>query len=233
MVFSIKKRINLSKKPMRTFQKEDFLNKFSTKPLLIQKIEKRLHKDGLLGINIGFCEGLFLKSLCSQKHIKKVVEIGTQYGCSTSWMAMGLKEKGQIWTLEKDSDCVIQAKTSFRDPEFLKLGCQVQIIEGPALENLNTLKNQGPFDLVFIDANKNGYLDYLNWSRKNIISGGMIIADNIFLFGSLFENQRPLEIPEKMWQTMNSFLLNIFKDENFESSIIPTEDGLLLATRKT
>ncbi len=217
---------------MRNPQNEEFLKKFLTKPLLIEKIEKRLQKDGLLGISIGFQEGLFLKSLCSQKHIRKVIEIGTQYGCSTSWMALGLRERGMIRTLEKDPNCVIQAEISFKDPDFLKLGCQVQILKGPALENLNTLKEQGPFDLIFIDANKSGYPDYLNWSKKNIISGGMIVADNIFLFGSLLESQCPPEVPEKMWQAMNQFLINIFKDKNFESSIIPTEEGLLLATKK-
>ena len=218
---------------MRNSREEEFLKKFLTKPLLIEKIEKRLQKDGLLGINIGFQEGLFLKSLCSQKHVRKVVEIGTQYGCSTSWMALGLRKKGTIWTLEKDPNCIIQAGISFKDPDFLKLGCQVQIVKGPALKNLNTLKEQGPFDLIFIDANKSGYPDYLNWSKENVTSGGMIVADNVFLFGSLFESQCPPEVPKKMWQAMNQFLTNIFKDDNFESSIIPTEDGFLLATRKT
>ena len=218
---------------MRNPQNEKFLNKFLTKPPLIQKIEKRLEKDGLSGINIGFQEGLFLKSLCSQKHIREVVEIGTQYGCSTSWIALGLRERGTIWTLEKDPNCVIQAGISFKYPDFSKLGCRVQIIEGPALENLNPLKEQGPFDLIFIDANKSDYPNYLNWSKKNIAPGGIIIADNIFLFGSLFENQCPREISKKMWQAMNEFLKNIFKDKSFESSIIPTEDGLLMAIRKT
>ncbi len=185
-----------------------------------------------MGINIGFQEGLLLKSFCSLKHIGKIVEIGTQYGCSTTWMAMGLRERGHIWTLEKDSGCVAQAEISFKDPDFLALGCQVHLLEGPAHENLNDLKKQGPFDLVFIDANKAGYLDYLNWARENIVPGGMIVADNIYLFGSLFEDQCPKEIPGKMWQVMNEFLVNIFRDQNFESSIIPTKDGFLLATKR-
>ncbi len=68
--------------------------------------------------------------------------------------------------------------------------------------------------------------------KENVTSGGLIVADNIFLFGSLFESQCPGEVPEKMWQAMNRFLMNIFEDKNFESSIIPTEDGFLLATKK-
>ena len=98
--------------------REKFLERFASKPTLIQKVEKRLETDGLLGINIGLEEGLLLKSLCSQRHIKKVIEIGTQYGCSASWMAMGLREKGVIWTLEKDPTCLAQARITFEDPDF-------------------------------------------------------------------------------------------------------------------
>ena len=219
--------------PRKICREERFLNRFLVKPPLIQKIEKRLKEDELLGVNIGLQEGLLLKSLCSQKQIKKVVEIGTQYGCSTSWIAMGLKEKGQIWTLEKDPGCVTQARISFGDPEFLKLGCQVHLMEGPALENLNNLEKQAPFDLIFIDANKIDYPEYLDWAKGNIRPGGMVVADNVYLFGHLFEDQRTTrEIPKKMWQAMNKFLINIFKDRSFETSIIPTEDGLLLATKR-
>ena len=213
--------------------REKFLERFVSKPTLIQKVEKRLERDGLLGINIGLQEGLFLKSLCSQRHIKKVVEIGTQYGCSASWMAMGLREKGVIWTLEKDSTCLVQARITFEDPDFLSLGCSIHLLEGSALENLKNLEKKGPFDLVFIDANKAGYPDYLHWAKENLSPGGIILADNVYLFGSLFENSCPENVSKKMWQAMNDFLEDIFMDQDFRSSILPTEEGMLFSTKKT
>ena len=59
------------------------------------------------------------------------------------------------------------------------------------------------------------------------------MADNVYLFGSLFENFCPENVSRKMWQAMNDFLKDIFMDPDFRSSILPTEEGMLLSTKKT
>lgn len=213
-------------------REEVLIQKLTQKPKLIEGIEERLKRDGRLGINIGIQEGLILKSLCSQEYIKKVVEIGTQYGCSASWMAMGLAEGGKIYSFEKDPETAEEARKSFMEPEFKNLGCQMQLFEGAALELLPTIEEDGPFDLVFIDANKVGYLDYFNWARKNVRSGGLIVADNVYLFGTMFEEECPENTPKKMWMVMREMLQQAFQDPQLDSFFIPTQEGLLVCTKK-
>lgn len=211
---------------------EHFIERYTQKPYLIREIEQRLHQGERLGINIGVQEGLFLQTLCTQRHVEKVVEIGTQYGCSASWMAFGLGERGTLYTFEKDPICIENAKITFAHPDFVKTGCQVQLLEGDALQNLKSVELKGPFDLIFIDANKNSYYEYLQWSKENLKAGGLIVADNIYLFGTLLEEKPPENIPEKMWKTMDRFVKDLFSDSSFSVSIVPTSEGLLLASKK-
>ena len=213
-------------------QQELLIDQYLVKPPLIQWIEERLSKDERLGINIGIQEGLILKGLCTQKNVEKVVEIGTQYGCSASWMAMALGERGQLYTLEKDPECLKKAQETFQHPDFLALGCKVDLLAGPALENLQTLAPKGPFDLVFIDANKGGYLDYLSWAKQNLSEVGVIVIDNIYLFGSMFTDVCPEKTPRKMWNIMREVLSTQLSDEQYSTSIVPTPEGLLISYKK-
>ena len=192
-------------------KEQDLVDKLYSKPELIQWIEERLKNDDRLGINIGSQEGLILRALCSQKNVEKVVELGTQFGCSASWMAMGLKSRGIIYTCEMDEKCIFEAQNTFTHPEFKKLQTKVEILFGDARNNLEKLSSKGPFDLVFIDANKAAYLDYYHWARENIKPGGYLVADNVYLFGTMFLSEPPEKTPEKMLNVMKKFLEEIFE----------------------
>lgn len=211
---------------------DQLIQRWVTKPVIIQWIEDRLESDGRLGINIGIQEGLILKSLCSQINVEKVVEIGTQYGCSATWMAMGLRNQGQIFTLERDPECIKNSRLTFQHPDLLATGCQIHLLEGDAKENLFQLEDKGPFDLVFIDANKSGYLDYLTWAKSNIRRGGLILLDNVFLFETMFMDECPDKTPEKMWNVMRQVLSTQLSDDDYSSSLIPSAEGLLLSCKK-
>ena len=212
-------------------KEESLILKNCAKPLLIQDIEKRLENDDRLGINIGIQEGLILRALCTQTNVEKVVEIGTQYGCSASWMAMGLGKPGQIYTFEQDPECINNCRLTFQHPDFQALGCDVTLLEGPALERLPEIENVGPFDLIFIDANKSGYLDYLHWAKKNVSGDGLIVIDNIYLFGSVFEEECPEKTPKKMWDVMNRVIEEQFSDPDYHTYIVPTVEGLMVSQK--
>ena len=212
-------------------KEQELVDKLFKKPELIRWIEERLQNDERLGINIGSQEGLILRSLCSQNSVEKVVEIGTQFGCSAAWMAMGLKSRGIIYTCEKDPICAQESLKTFAHPEFSDFGSKIELFEGDARENLKIIAENGPFDLVFIDANKAGYLDYYYWAKENLKPGGYLVADNVYLFGTMFMEEPPEKIPEKMWSVMRQFLNEVFEDPTFNSSLIPTGEGLLIATK--
>ncbi len=213
-------------------KEEELLDQYIAKPAVVQEVENRLANDGRLGINIGIQEGLILKGLCSHTNVEKVVEIGTQYGCSAAWMALSLGSRGQIYCLEKDPECIKNAKMTFQHPEFVATGCHVEILEGAALVNLPVLALKGPFDLIFIDANKSGYLDYLHWAKENIADQGIIVIDNIYLFGSVFLEECPPETPKKMWNVMKQVLKEQLQDATYNSFIAPTVEGLLVSYKK-
>lgn len=212
-------------------KEEDLIKKHRPVPPLIAWIEERLKRDDRLGINIGIQEGTLLESFCTPVHIKKVVEIGTQYGCSASWMARGLRNRGSLYTFEKDPQCIEESQKTFEHPDFKELGCKVHRYEGDAKENLSKIEGEGPFDLIFIDANKSGYFDYLQWSKANLVQGGWIIIDNIYLFGTMFLDECPENTPKKMWSVMKQTIENQFSDAGFSTGIIPTQEGLMISCK--
>ena len=214
-------------------KEENLLLKYTAKPLIINEVEQRLQNDGRLGINIGIQEGLVLKTLCSLNNVEKVVEIGTQYGCSAAWMAQTLGKAGQLYTLERDPQCIENSQKTFQQPDFVATGCHVELIEGDALEGLQKIENKGPFDMVFIDANKSGYGDYLDWARRNIRSGGIIAIDNIYLFGSVFMDECPEKTPKKMWNVMNAVIEKQLTDKDYSTCIVPTTEGLMISVLKS
>ena len=213
-------------------QEEKLLYQYTSPPPIIQWIEERMEGGGKLGINIGLQEGLILKSLCTPKRVEKVVEIGSLYGCSATWMALGLASHGHIYALEKDPQCIKECQQTFEHPEFKATRCQVTLIQGAAQENLPGLESQGPFDLVFIDGDKGGYLEYLHWAKKNLNSQGIIVIDNIHLFGSMFHETCPEEISPKTWRIMKEVLREQLQDPDYNTSLIPTQEGLLISHRK-
>ena len=210
---------------------ETLINKLSENSELIQSIEERLENANLLGINIGMLEGRFLQTLVCQQDVEKVVEIGSQYGCSTVYMAQALGKRGVIWATEKDEMCIKEAEKTFSLPEVQMTGCKINLLKGDALETLTSIEDQGPFDLVFIDANKSGYLNYYHWAKKFLRPGGYLVADNVYLFGTMFAEEPPPETPKKMCNVMRQFLQEIFADPEFTASFVPTKEGILFAVK--
>jgi predicted O-methyltransferase YrrM len=196
------------------------------KPLseTLLKIEARLRQDDKWGINIGAVEGQILQFLIKTYQIKNILEIGTQYGYSTQWMLEALPSEGKLLSLEKDPEHHQVAKSFVVDP-------RAQFLLGDAAELLKSL-NDKEYDLIFIDANKKAYPEYLKWAETHVSTGGLIIGDNTFLFGQVFENEPADPQKKGMWQAMRLFNERLFANPNFETCILPTAEGLTVARRK-
>ena len=102
---------------------------------------------------------------------------------------------------------------------------------GRALATLPTLEAEGlgPFDLVFIDADKDGYPDYLNWAADNLRPGGLVLADNVFLFGELTD--KPTGARAAAIAGMQAFHQILANSGRFRATVLPTGEGLAVGVR--
>ncbi|MGO9339761.1 MAG: O-methyltransferase [Terracidiphilus sp.] len=141
---------------------------------------------GLPQIDVTSLQGKFLDFLVRSSGAKRVLEIGTLGAYSTIWLARALPEGGRVVTLELDPHHARVARGNLQNAGVLD---RVDLRVGPALESLSTLvtENAEPFDLIFIDADKQGYPEYLQWSLKLARPGTVIVADNVVREGRVID----------------------------------------------
>jgi predicted O-methyltransferase YrrM len=137
---------------------------------------------GLPAIQVSPPQGKLLQLLIRLVGAKKVLEFGTLGGYSAILMARALPQDGRLITLEAKPEYAEVARQSF---ERAGVGKRVEVRVGPALEALPGLEEEGPFDLVFIDADKVNTPHYFTWALDHTRPGGLIIADNVVRDGTL------------------------------------------------
>lgn len=142
--------------------------------------------SGLPEIAVSVAQGKFLALLCEIAGAKRVLEFGTLGGYSAAWMARAVGEGGHVVTLELEPRHAEVAGENLAD---VGLGERVQIIEGPALESVQRLvqDGSGAFDLVFIDADKPNNTNYLREALKLSHPGTVIVVDNVVRGGNVVD----------------------------------------------
>jgi caffeoyl-CoA O-methyltransferase len=168
----------------------------------------------------GEIEGRFLEFLVFLARPRLVLEIGTYSGYSALSMAGALPDGGRIVTCELDPERVAFAR---RHIEAAGFADRVEVREGPALETVATL--DGPFDLVFIDADKPGYHDYYEAVLPKLSARGLIVVDNVLWSGRV-SGSRPAD---EHTSALRSFSERVLGDRRFTATILPVGDGLLIA----
>ncbi len=166
-----------------------------------------------------------LQFLLTAIKARRVVEIGTLGGYSGIWLARALPEDGRLISLEVDPERAMIARAAF---EQAGVGDRAEVRVGHALDNLPTLSAEGPFDAVFIDADKRNYPAYLTWALDNVRLGGLIMAHNAFWYGAVVQAER---LPESDVQGLLAFNRQIAEDPRLMGVIIPIGDGLSVALR--
>jgi predicted O-methyltransferase YrrM len=141
---------------------------------------------GLPSIQITPPQGRLLQMLVRMRGARRVLEFGTLGGYSTIWMARGLPADGRLISLEAKAEYAEVARASI---DRAGLGERVEIRVGPALETLEALaaEGAGPFDFVFIDADKVNTPNYFAWAVERCRPGAVIVADNVVRGGTLAE----------------------------------------------
>jgi predicted O-methyltransferase YrrM len=143
---------------------------------------------GLPQIAVAPNQGKFLMLLAKATQARAILEIGTLGGYSTIWLARALPLGGRLTTLEYDPK---HAEVARANVARAGLGDRVEVRVGRAIDTLPQLlqEKKGPYGLIFIDADKEGYPDYFTWSLKLSHPGGLIIADNVVREGAVIDSK--------------------------------------------
>jgi predicted O-methyltransferase YrrM len=181
-------------------------------------------------ISLGALEAGILSLFVSLHRGEKWVEVGTLTGFSAFCIANRLPPNGHVWTCEKDPTYAAKARELFKMSGFEG---KITVVEGDAEQTLAGLSARGPFDGIFIDGNKASYPMYLDWAESNLKKGALIVADNVFLGGAVWEGPSD----KSNWnastiQKMKDFSNRLLNSENYEAALIPTSEGLLVAKKK-
>ncbi|NGX39273.1 MAG: putative O-methyltransferase [Chlamydiae bacterium] len=165
--------------PQRNRQVKDYLSvHFCDEPLAVASAKEYSEAAGLKNIHVPECVGRMLSFFARITGAKQVLEIGTLGGYSTLWLASGLVPEGKIVTIESEESHAAIARENFSRAGESE---RIEVHVGLAIDQLQTLiqRGAGPFDLIFIDADKDNYPAYLepclNLSRK----GTLILSDNL------------------------------------------------------
>jgi caffeoyl-CoA O-methyltransferase len=145
-----------------------------------------LEAAGMPAISVSPNQGKLLQVLALLCNAKNILELGTLAGYSTIWMARALPKEGQLITLEYDPK---HAEVAQKNIERAGLASQVDIRVGKALDILPQLYEEkaGPFDMIFIDADKPPYAEYFQWALRLSRPGTLIVADNVIRDGQVLD----------------------------------------------
>jgi caffeoyl-CoA O-methyltransferase len=193
---------------------------------VLAEVRARSAAGGLPDIQVAALDARHLEVLARLVGARRAVEIGTLGGYSGIAILRGMAEGGTLDTVELDPHHAEVAGESFRRAG---LAAQVRQHVGAAAEVLPRLAASGPFDLVFIDADKEGYPLYLGWAGANLRPGGVVILDNAFLFGHLPEKpagQRATQIT-----AMQAVHEALARGGKFRATVLPTGEGLAVGVR--
>lgn len=168
---------------------------------------------------VGPLEGAFLKMMVQLARARSVLEIGMFTGYSALSMAEMLPDDGRLVTCEIDQDSAALARKHFAKSQH---GRKIEIRMGPALETLRELT--GPFDLIFIDADKGNYLNYYRRALELVSPQGVILIDNVLWSGDVLI-QPPPDQRTAVIQELNRLVAS---DPRVTCVLVTIRDGVLV-----
>ena len=203
------------------FNKYIYLNTKIESNLLRQLVRETYQKMQIPQMQVGRLEGALLRLLVRLSRARHVLEIGTFTGYSALVMAEGLPKNGRLITCDIDPEATAMAKKFWAKSRH---GRKIELKLGPALATLKTLK--GPFDFVFIDADKENYPNYWEKTVPLVRSGGLFVIDNVLWSGRVLH---PRDAESRAIARLNERIKN---DRRVEAVMLPVRDGITLAWKK-
>lgn len=189
---------------------------------LFQRLRDETHREMQYPqMQVGRLEGQFLKMLVRLTGARRILEIGMFTGYSGLMMAEGLPDDGQLITCDVNPAAEAIASRYFTESPH---GHKIQIRMGPALETIKTL--EGPFDLVFIDADKTNYVNYYDAVLPLVKPGGLIIADNVLWSGKVLQPE------DDDTRAIVAFNERVEQDSSVENVCLTVRDGMMLIWKR-
>jgi caffeoyl-CoA O-methyltransferase len=191
-------------------------------PVVLQRINRDTHVNVLFPRMLsGHMQGRLLSLISHLIRPLRILEIGTYTGYSAICLAEGLRPGGKVITIDRNAELESRIRKNFEDAGITDL-TDVRI--GNAHDIIPTL--EGPFDLVFIDADKERYSLYFDMVIEKVAAGGVIITDNVLWYGKVLDAN-----PDKDTRAVQEFNSKVHSDPRVENLLLPIRDGIMLARK--
>ncbi len=189
---------------------------------LLSRINRETHANVLMPQMLsGHLQGRLLSMISKMIRPKSILEIGTYTGYSAICLSEGLEKGGKIITLDNNEELAEMVNANFNVAGLMGIAeCRI----GDATKLIPMLS--GPFDLVFIDADKENYCHYYDLVFNLVNLGGYILADNVLWSGKVLQ-----EKPDKDTRAILEFNRKIQLDERVENILLPVRDGIMIARK--
>jgi len=168
----------------------------------------------------GHIQGNLLKMISCMLRPKRILEIGTYTGYSSICLSEGLTENGILHTIEINPEHEDMIRKYYSEAGLSE---KINLHIGNALDIIPTINGQ--FDLIFIDADKENYLNYFHLVFNKVRKSGFILADNVLWNGKVLEDSLPSDTETRAIKEFNEF---IQKDKRVENLLLPFRDGLMI-----
>ncbi len=192
-------------------------------PPLLLELEQQGTYDGIPSVDRA--SGRFLSTLVHAMMANRILEIGTAYGYSTLWMALALPPAGHIWTIDPDHRRTSVARNYF---ERAGVADKIDIINQPALEVLE-MWSQRNLDIIFIDADKTEYGDYLDLAIPMLKRSGLVVIDNLLWSGAAAAEPDATDTDETL--AIREFNKRFLQHPQLDATIVPIGDGMGIGAR--
>ncbi len=168
-----------------------------------------------------------IKVIGNMKRPKRILEIGTAIGYSSILFSGFLEENGIIDTIERNEEMIDIARKNIKSAGKQK---NINVIAGDAIDVLTCLDKS--YDMIFIDAAKGQYSEFLEQSKRMLVPGGILVSDNVLYKGMVANDKLVVKRKRTIVTNMRSFLKTLCEDNSLETSIIPIGDGVALSYKR-